>query len=181
MKKVFKQLFFSVMCMMALATIASCDKDSNSTGSGTPGGGGITPAGYVDLGLPSGTLWKNQNETNPNDSYDFYTYDEAVQQFGDQLPTKEQFKELKENCTYVWDESARGCWFYGPNGNRIFLPAAGGRGCAGDVGGVGSTGLYWSATPFGSVHAWYLYFNSGEVDMNYNYRCFGLSVRLVQD
>ncbi len=181
MKKVFKQLFFSVMCMMALATIASCDKDSNSTGSGTPGGGGITPAGYVDLGLPSGTLWKNQNETNPNDSYDFYTYDEAVQQFGDQLPTKEQFKELKENCTYVWDESARGCWFYGPNGNKIFLPAAGYRFCYCNVGNVGSYGSYWSSTPHGTDYAWYLCFYSGRVVMYYYARCIGRSVRLVQD
>ena len=136
---------------------------------------------YVDLGLPSGTKWKDINETNPNDRFNFYTYDEAVQQFGDQLPTKEQFDELTENCTYVWDESARGCWFYGPNGNSIFLPAAGLRDCSGYVGGVGSGGFYWSSTPYGSEDAWDLYFNSGGVDMGYTGRCGGPSVRLVQD
>ena len=40
---------------------------------------------FVDLGLPSGTKWSNINQTNPNDSYDFYTYDEAVQQFGEYI------------------------------------------------------------------------------------------------
>ncbi len=139
------------------------------------------PAGFVDLGLPSGTLWKNQNETNPNDSYDFYTYYEAVQQFGDQLPTKEQFEELTENCTYVWDESARGCWFYGPNGNSIFLPASGYRGRSGYVSRVGSGGYYWSSSPDGSEYAWYLNFFSGGVGIYGSSRCFGRSVRLVQD
>ncbi|HJJ45480.1 MAG TPA: hypothetical protein O0Y17_00165 [Methanocorpusculum sp.] len=46
------------------------------------------PAGYVDLGLPSGTLWKDKNE-----SGGFYTYDEAMKAFGNNLPTMEQFEE----------------------------------------------------------------------------------------
>ena len=138
---------------------------------------------WVDLGLPSGTLWKNQNETNPNDSYDIYTYDEAVQQFGDQLPTKEQFEELTKNCTYVWDKSARGCWFYGPNGNSIFLPASGYRNCNGDVNYVGSSGYYWSSTPGGGLeYACGLGFISGGVGLfRHVLRCNGQSVRLVQD
>ena len=48
--------------------------------------------GYTDLGLPSGTIWKNFNATG------FYTYDEAVSQFGNRLPTKEQWEELKAEC-----------------------------------------------------------------------------------
>ncbi|MBQ6726141.1 MAG: protein kinase [Bacteroidales bacterium] len=139
---------------------------------------------FVDLGLPSGTKWSNINQTNPNDSYDFYTYDEAVQQFGDQLPTKAQFEELKEKCVIVWDESARGargCRFYGPNNNSIFIPYAGYRDCNGGVNGVGSSGNYWSSTPGVSELAWNLYFYSGEVYVNGNSRCCGQSVRLVQD
>ena len=77
-----KLLFFSMMCLMALG-IANCDKDSTGTGT-SGGGGGITPAGYVDLGLPSGTLWKDKNEEGG-----FYTYDQAVSKFGNKLPTKD--------------------------------------------------------------------------------------------
>jgi hypothetical protein len=172
MKKVFKQLFFSVMCMMALATIASCDKDSNSTGSGTPVGGGITPAGYVDLGLPSGTLWKSTNEPG------FYTYDDALKSFGDSLPTKAQLDELKYYCEWIWE--GRGFKVVGPNGDFIFLPAAGYRNCSGGVDYEGSYGLYWSSTPDGSEQAWRLGFGSGEVGMYSSHRCCGLSVRLVQ-
>ena len=50
--------------------------------------------GYVDLGLPSGTLWKNANEGGDDA---LYTYDEAVSMFGDKLPTKEQLKKYTEN------------------------------------------------------------------------------------
>ena len=178
MKKVFKQLFFSVVCMMALATIASCDKDSNSTGSGTPSGGGITPAGYVDLGLPSGTKWKAANETNPNDENNFYTYDEAMAAFGNKLPTKEQFMELRNSCDWTW--TGMGYKVVGSNGNSIVLPAAGYGNCYGGVGDVGSYGGYWSSTPHGSEGAWSLNSGSEGVNVYFGDRCLELSVRLAQ-
>ena len=67
-----------------------------------------------------------------------------------------------------------------PNGNSTVLPAAGNRGCGGNVGGVGTLGDYWSSTPGGSEGAWSLDFNSSEVYMNNDGRCGGQSVRLVQ-
>ena len=129
---------------------------------------------YVDLGLPSGTLWKSANEKGG-----FYTYNEAVSKFGSNLPSREQWEELKGMCTWTW--TGKGYKVTGDNGNFITLPAAGCRGCVGDVNGVGSHGIYWSSTPNGSDKAWYLHFSSGDVIMNYNSRCYGLSVRLVQD
>ena len=182
-----KLLFLGAICLMAVATIgtiASCDKESDSTGTGGGGitpGGDITPAEYVDLGLPSGTKWKTTNETNPNDSYNFFTYDEAIEKFGSSLPTKEQLEELKDNCQWTWDDTKKGDKVVGPNGNSIFLPAAGYRNCDGDVYLVGSDGYYWSSTPYGSDFAWGLYFGSGGVGMDYSGRCGGRSVRLVQD
>ena len=137
--------------------------------------------GFVDLGLPSGTLWKNLNETNPNDDHDFYTYDEAVKKYGDQLPTKAQLRELKDKCTWTWDTRKKGYNLVGPNGNSIFLPAAGRRNCGGYVNCVGSLGYYWSSTPRGSDRAWSLLFNSGGMGMGSYSRCYGRSVRLVQD
>ncbi len=134
---------------------------------------------WVDLGLPSGTLWKYANETNPNDSYGFYTYDNAVQKYGNSLPSGTQFRELKDKCTWTW--TGNGHRVTGPNGNSIFLPASGFRNCDGDVNYVGSRGLYWSSTPDGSGNARYLYFNSGRVNISDGVRCRGRSVRLVQD
>lgn len=130
--------------------------------------------GLVDLGLPSGTLWKDKNEDGG-----FYTYEEALSKFGDKLPTKEQLEELNSKCQWTWTGS--GYKVTGPNGNSISLPAAGYRNCNGRVVNVGSDGHYWSSTPRGSDYAWRLGFGSGGVGMNLTDRCNGRSVRLVQD
>ena len=126
---------------------------------------------YVDLGLPSGTLWYSKNE---GGDFARYTYDEAVSKFGNKLPTIEQLDELKNQCTWTWMGS--GYKVVGPNGNSIYLPAAGYRDCAGNVGLVGSHGCYWC-----SDDAYLLFFYSGEAGIVYGKRCVGHSVRLVQD
>ena len=129
---------------------------------------------YVDLGLPSGTKWKKANEGGDNARY---TYDEAVSRFGNELPTKQQLEELKNKCT--WTRTGSGYKVIGPNGNSIYLPAAGGCTCSGDVYEVGTRGTYWSSTPEDSNHAWNLYFTSGGAHMYDHSRCQGRSVRLV--
>lgn len=129
---------------------------------------------YVDLGLPSGTLWKKTNEKGG-----YYDYDSAVSKFGDKLPSKEQWEELKGMCT--WTLTGKGYKVTGDNGNSIVLPAAGCRYCDGNVDGVGFCGDYWSSTPNGSEYAWYLYFYFDGVFVYNIDRCRGQSVRLVQD
>lgn len=132
---------------------------------------------YIDLGLSSGTKWRNSNEGGDNAHY---TYNEAVSKFGNKLPTEEQLEELKNQCTWILTGS--GYKVVGPNGNSIYFPAAGYRGCNGDVNRVGSSGYYWSSTPYGSANAYGLRFYSDEVYIFYNgSRCNGGSVRLVQD
>ncbi len=132
---------------------------------------------YVDLGLPSGTCWRNSNE---GGDYTRYTYDEAVSRFGNKLPTKQQLEELKSNCKWTW--TGNGYEVTGPNGNSIFLPAAGTRYCNGYVSGVGTGGFYWSSTPDDSDDAWFLYLipSKSKVYIYDSERCEGLSVRLVQ-
>ena len=130
------------------------------------------PAGYVDLGLSSGTYWKETNESG------FYSYGNAVSKFGNTLPTREQLEELKNECEWTW--TGNGYKVTGPNGESIVLPAAGRRFCDGDVSNVGMCGFYWSSTPCTSVAAWLLCFISSEVSMTYWEHCIGLSVRLVQ-
>ncbi len=130
------------------------------------------PAGYVDLGLSSGTYWKETNESG------FYNYDNAVSKFGDKLPTKEQLEELKNECEWTW--TGNGYKVIGPNGESIVLPTAGCRYCNGGVDGVGACGFYWSSTPDDSDYACFLCFTSSGVNMYSSTRCNGLSVRLVQ-
>ena len=133
------------------------------------------PAGYVDLGLPSGTLWKEQNEIDG-----FCTYEQAMALFGNDLPTKEQLEELIISCKWTWTGS--GYTVEGPSGESIILPAAGYRDCDGSVHNVGSDGYFWSSTPYNRLEsvAGELYFNSGQVDVDLNKRCGGRSVRLVR-
>ena len=152
MKKLFSLL--SLICLVAMSAMAQ-----NSV--------------WVDLGLSSGTYWKETNESG------FYNYDNAVSKFGNKLPTKEQLEELKNECEWTW--TGNGYKVTGPNGESITLPAAGFRGCDGDdVYRVGKIGNYWSSTPHFSDKAWFLGFDSGGVDMGIDRRCYEPSVRLVQ-
>lgn len=73
--------------------------------------------GYIDLGLPSGTLWRNNNETS------HMAYEDAVSQYGNNMPTSNQFRELITKCQWVW--TGNGYRITGPNGNYIILPASG--------------------------------------------------------
>lgn len=79
---------------------------------------------YVDLGLPSGTLWAAKYEsTGSNDI--MYTYAEVKNL---NIPTKEQVEELfkycKTECTKNHDNLVN-LHFLGPNGNKIVFIVTG--------------------------------------------------------
>ena len=98
------------------------------------------------------------------------------------MPTKEEQDELLNNCTWEWttQNGVNGYKVTAPNGNSIFLPAAGARSGAG-VYRRGSDGYYWSSSLVSdySGSAYLLYFDSGYYCWHGNYRCYGLSVRPV--
>ena len=188
---------------------------------------------WVDLGLPSGTLWATCNvgadspeeygdyfawgETEPQGGYSWAGYrwcngsldlltkyctkgtygwvdnntdldhedDAAYVNWGAlwRMPTWVQLQELMDYCT--WTRAARngvnGQLATGPNGNTIFLPAAGNLWNE-SLYDVGSCGYFWSRTlnqdyPY---NAYFLYFGSDIVGWNSNYRCKGLSIRAVR-
>lgn len=80
------------------------------------------------MGLPSGTLWASENEEG------YFTFDEAVEKFGNNLPARWQFCELVENCDCVFDIEKRALICKSKfNGNTIEFPALG---CRYDTGGV---------------------------------------------
>ena len=181
---------------------------------------------YVDLGLPSGTLWAMCNigasspeeygdyfawgETEPKDTYSWATYkwcngtrntltkycisngygtidnkdeleledDAAYVNWGPswRMPTLEQQKELMTKCTYAWTtiNGVNGQLLTGPNGNTLFLPAAG-------KSNVTQCGYYWSRTiGVGSFRAYYLFLNSTKVSSVGSDRCYANTVRAVR-
>lgn len=98
------------------------------------------------------------------------------------MPTYDELKELCSQCTWTWtiQNGTNGYKVTGPNGNSIFLPAAGNRNGSG-LGYAGFAGYYWSASLYGSLpdYAWYLGFGPGGHDA-YGYdRDGGYTVRAV--
>lgn len=167
---------------------------------------------WVDLGLPSGTIWATRNvgasapedygdyfawgETEPKSVYNWDTYkwlygnlkfskyntdssygavdnkteldpsdDAACAHYpGGRMPSLEQMQELCDNCAWQWTQrnGVNGQLVTGPNGNTMFLPAAGWRWDE-SLRQAGSHGNYWSRTLYsgGSGGAFDLNFYSG--------------------
>ncbi len=76
-------------------------------------------------------------------------YDVAHVKWGGswRMPTRAQQDELRENCTREWTQQngVNGSRVTGPNGNSIFLPAAGGR-WRGYHNYEGTNGHFWSSS-----------------------------------
>ena len=192
---------------------------------------------YVDLGLPSGTLWATMNvgASKPSDAGLYFQWGDTVGYTADQvgtgdgkkkfaldwsdykwgkspnftkytttgatldleddaahvhmggswhMPSPSQIKELLDNTTTAWTTSdgVSGMTFTSKKDESklIFIPAAGfawdgSVHYSGGNGGVWSSMLYTDLVDSGQ----YLYFGSGNVDLNINGRCSGLSVRGV--
>ena len=101
------------------------------------------------------------------------------------MPTLSEVNELKDNCEWEWT-SVNGVDGYkvtGPNGNSIFLPAAGY--CIGtQLNNVGTLGYYWSSSAYSNYwdNVFDLEFNSSKVPTSgydNKYRYYGLTVRPV--
>ena len=109
------------------------------------------------------------------------------------IPTFKELQELSKKCIWTWTilNGVKGYNVEGPNGNSIFLPAAGGR-YDSDYN-SSAVGFYWSSSLCMRFpcSAYGFYFNSNyvdckdfdwEEDVDYSYdRCHGLSVRGVMD
>ena len=103
------------------------------------------------------------------------------------MPTDAEWKELMTKCTWTWTTNYNGTGVRGrivtaPNGNSIFLPAAGYRNRT-TLYDAGSFGRYWSSSLYTDNPgcAWPVYFDSGCVLRNEFDRYFGLSVRPVSE
>jgi hypothetical protein len=127
---------------------------------------------FIDLGLPSGTLWATENEP----GYKLFGK-ELVKAYGDQLPPIKAWEELFKNCDRTRDNDRKGYLLTGPNGNTLFVPDAGYKNIPGH-------GFYWSSSPYGYGvdTARLAYYSSGLIDPQ-DYEdspLLGFSVRLCK-
>ena len=144
----------------------------------------------IDLGLPSGTKWASCNVgcEKPEDAGDYFNWDDRRDAVPKQMeerwkvPSRGDFEELAKCCSHKWTSvnDVKGMLFTGPNGNSIFLPAAGDRyDCKAFHQNL--RGYYWSATPCKSdkdmAHS--LFFYSANAYTVKCYRVRWQSVRLV--
>ncbi|MBO7256948.1 MAG: TIR domain-containing protein [Bacteroidales bacterium] len=115
------------------------------------------------------------------------TYDVARAKWGGswRLPTTIELEELKNNCKWEWTtiNGKKGYKVTGPNGNSIFLPAAGILYGSSLYYYAGERGYYWSSYPKESndYDAYDMGFNSSFHDVRWDCRNLGQSVRPVSE
>lgn len=82
---------------------------------------------YVDLGLPSGTLWSTDFERDNGSGPILYLPYEKASKF--KLPTMEQWQELEKECIWnpinIYNNKFTGIECVGPNGAAIHIITTG--------------------------------------------------------
>ena len=130
---------------------------------------------FVDLGLSVKWADRNYGAKSPEDNGCYIKRSDCEMSDAESLPcrvpSKEEWQELMHECTWRFtvQNSVGGCIVTGPNGNSIFLPAAGCGFCESD----GETGNYWSSTldeKDEMYRAYYLSFDRFGCRMNSGYR-----------
>ncbi|MDE6482352.1 MAG: hypothetical protein K2L01_01100, partial [Rikenellaceae bacterium] len=124
---------------------------------------------------PSGSTWETANNPCPS---------------GFVVPTKAQWDALISATNQTngggWSSSDYGYKIFTDktnSANKLEFPAVGLRSTdsAGTLGNAGTWGYYWSSTQYDSTFAYFMYFNSGGVNANYDYdKPYGFSVRCVR-
>ena len=138
----------------------------------------LIPEGYVDLGLPSHNLWNCNYVLDEGTPVYFIRYqlddfsNEWLENY-ESFPNEALWRELRDNCTWSWNndlssvngdpyyKDIRGCVVTGPNGNKIYLPAVGGKNQYGTLTDVGYNGNYWVGDWPSETTARYVWFGSG--------------------
>ncbi len=156
--------------------------------------GASSPSGYGNYYAWGETSTKSEYTTSNSKTYGDSSYgniggnystDAARANWGGtwRLPTKAECEELKDRCTWTWTTQGghNGYKVKGPNGNTIFLPAAGYRSGSSLIG-TGRCGNYWMSTPdSGSYCAYRLYYEGSIRDESWIDRYYGFSVRPVSE
>ena len=163
---------------------ASADSDSVFVESNNEIGDLVSQIQFVDLGLS--VCWASSNVGSDmacNLGIPF-TKNDIVQRLNnkaERLPTKEEFEELLEKCTWKWTtlEGQIGYKVIGKNGNSIFLPACSSKA---DNFIEKALGNYWSSTPQTEYddNSWDLELTDLQKMVGWWYNTTKRSVRLVR-
>ena len=128
---------------------------------------------YVDLGLPSGTRWASSNQGR------LLNYSDALRRFVRRIPSPEEWRELAEYCTWIWDRIGGRYVVIGPSGRFIYLPAEGFICCAGKC--HHGEGHYWSCRGRDASAAFDFHFNEKRrFPDDAEYKVLAMSVRTVR-
>ena len=100
------------------------------------------------------------------------------------VPSKKDFEELMNECTWEWMViNGRGCKkVTGPNGNHIILPITGYK--YGTSSYMDDFGYYWTSTPISTYEQFsYDFFFDQEynLSMGFDERCYGQAIRPVSE
>lgn len=110
-------------------------------------------------------------------------YDVATSEWGVgwRMPTKFEMQILIDFCTWKWikQKGVNGYKVTGPNGNSIFLPAAGRYYYSIEPRPDDKELYYWSSTPYSKSGAYCLKYKDKPIDCNYHSRFYGCTVRAV--
>lgn len=109
--------------------------------------------------------------------YDAATYNMGI---GWQTPTKQQYEELKSNCTWIWQDKPSGYKIVAKNGKSIFLPTTGYMSDGRNLN-YANQGFYWTSEveSGSSKNAIGLGFSSNEYNIKSYYRDGGRCIRAV--
>ena len=196
---------FAALCCVA-ALFAACKKNDVEPTAGDANGHEYVDLGLsvkwatCNIGATTPEDYGNYyawGETNTKSTYslDTYTYtdNKPVLELADdaarinwggswRMPTDAEWQELRDNCTWTWTtlNGINGVEVKGPNGNSIFLPAAGY--CSNDgLYYAGDDGYYWSSSlrTEKPSYAWGVHFNSDHALRGSAPRYYGRSIRAV--
>ncbi len=156
---------------------------------------------YVDLGLPSGTLWAacNVGASSPQEIGGMYNLpfksvgiiqtsdDPAYTTWGSNwcLPTGKQIQELIDNCKSEWKsyKGVPGRIFTGPNGNILFFPASGWQNSnETEIRERGEIGGYWAgdtSSPSTPEYRYTILFNNEKINVTEDFVSVKQSIRPV--
>ena len=113
-------------------------------------------------------------------------YDAATAAWGSEwrMPTTEEYQELITKCKWksIRYKGYNGYRITGPNGNQIFLPAAGNRNGK-YLSDSQNTGYYWTSclSPEFDEPAYMMCFSTSDKEVRLNYKYLGCSIRPVKD
>jgi len=138
---------------------------------------------FIDIGLSVEWADSNYGAQNPEEFGAYMSFFDAKKlklPAGVRLPSYEELQELINDCKWNlvpdFGYMLKGCKVIGPNGNKIFLPAAGSGEST-----VGYGADFWSCESCDSMEAHSLHFMCGEVFTQAEYKASTYTLRMVKE